>query len=784
MYYYSRAWYLHLISKSKTLAQLTQIQANLTLSGLLSSSSDPIPATRLLQRLSSLSAVDHSLLLFSSLPSPDLFLHNLLISSLSLHRRPSSSLRLYSSLLRLPLRPDNFTFSFAISASASLPSLIPGRLLHAHSILSGYTSDRFVGSALVSLYLRFSSIASAEKVFDRIPDPDPVCWNTVISGLSWNSRFHDALRVFERMIGEGQPFDTTTFAAVLPAAAELLELRLGMNLHCLALKCGFESHVRVLTGLVSMYSKCGDVSAAGVLFRGIDSPDLIAYNAMISGYTFNGDFASSVKLLKELLIGERPNSSTLVGLIPVSSPFGHADLSRSVHGLSVKCGFSSVCAVSTALVTVYARTDDADSARRLFDELPPWERSLASWNAMISGYAQCGRTDAAVSLFGEMTRTTALRPNPVTAASVLSACAQIGAISLGRWAHEIVAREELEANVFVSTALIDMYAKCGSIADARRTFDEMPEKNVVSYNVMISGYGLHGRGREGLELFEEMLGSGVAPTPLTFLSVLYACSHSGLVEEGRRVFQSMVEVHRVDPKPEHYACMVDLLGRAGQLEEAHRFIESMDQEPGPGVLGALLGACNKHKNTKLARAVSEKLFELEPERASHYVVMSNIHSAERNYREAAVVREAAWRKRLAKTPGCSLIEVGGGLHVFTSGDRSHGQSDAIYAMLEVLGVKITEVGYRMESEVALFDVEEEEKENMVKVHSEKLAIAFGLLGTDAGAEIMVIKNLRVCLDCHNWTKFVSEVMGRGIVVRDANRFHHFKDGICSCGDFW
>ncbi|XP_077222496.1 pentatricopeptide repeat (PPR) superfamily protein [Tasmannia lanceolata] len=773
----SRNSYLNLISKSSSLKQLTQIQSQIILNGY---QHDLITATKLCNKLSDLKSIDQAHLIFSTIPQPDLFLFNVLIRAFSQNNSHSSAISLYSQILQNPpLKPDNFTFAFAISASSSFSI---GRILHAHSILHGFDLDLFVGSSLTGFYFKFSKVQTAQKVFDKMPEPDTVCWNTMISGLVWNCCFEESLRVFERMIRGGTRFDSTTLAGVLPAVAELQDLKFGMRIHCLAMKIGLQSHSYVLTALISMYSKCGVISIARFLFEQINEPDLIAWNAMISGNSCNGDVYNSTRLFRELLnaVG-KVNSSTIVGFIPVFSPFGHLGLSSSIHGFSIKSGLASNSSVSTAVTTVYCRVNDMESARKLFDEMP--ERSLASWNAIISGYSQNGFTEMAISLFQQM-QASQVRPNPVTVTSTLSACAQLGALSLGKWIHELIMRENFESNVYVSTALIDMYAKCGSLGEARRIFDGMPEKNVVSWNAMVAGYGLHGHGKEALKLFVEMPNCGIVPTGVTFLSVLYACSHAGLVCEGCGIFQSMTCDHRVEPTPEHYACMVDLLGRAGQLENALDFIGRMPIEPGPGVWGALLGACMTHKNTRLAQLASEKLFELEPENSGYYVLLSNIYSADRNYQDAAIVRQTARGRKLRKTPGCTLIEVAGTLHVFTSGDRSHARSKEIYAKLDELTGKMIEAGFRSETNVAFHDVEEEEKEHMVKVHSEKLAIAFGLISSEPGIEIRIIKNLRVCLDCHNATKFISKITERLIVVRDANRFHHFRDGVCSCGDYW
>ncbi|CAL5046469.1 unnamed protein product [Urochloa decumbens] len=772
-----RRSYLRLISLSSTPRHLDELLAVSLASG--HYALDPAPATALLLRYASLRAPHaHLLLLFRAFPRPDRFLRNALLRSLP-------SLRPH---LLFPC-PDSFSFAFAAtSLSSSCSSRGSGdagaataaRALHALVVAAGFAEDTFVASALAKLYSKLSRGDDARRVFDEVPAPDTILWNTLLAGLSGS----EALEAFARMVEAGrvQP-DSTTLASVLRAAAEVANVAMGRCVHGYGVKCGLAEHEHVVTGLMSLYAKCGDMVCARCLFDRMEDPDLVAYNALIAGYSVNGMVESSTELFKKLAAsGWRPNPSTLVAVIPVYSPFGHELLARCLHGFVVKARLDADALVSTALTTLYCRLNDMESARSMFDAMP--EKTMESWNAMISGYAQNGLTEMAVALFQQM-QALNVQPNPITISSTLSACAQLGALSMGKWVHKIIAKENLELNVYVMTALIDMYAKCGSIAEARSIFDRMDNKNVVSWNAMISGYGLHGQGAEALKLYKAMLDAHILPTSSTFLSVLYACSHGGLVDEGRTVFHVMTNEYKITPGVEHCTCMVDLLGRAGKLKEAFELISEFPKSAvGPGVWGALLGACMVHKDSDLAKLASQKLFELDPENAGYYVLLSNLYTSKKRYSEAAVVRQEAKSRKLVKTPGCTLIEIGDKPHVFMAGDHVHPQAEAIYSYLEKLTAKMIEAGYQPVTEAALYDVEEEEKEHMVKVHSEKLAIAFGLLSTEPGTEIRIIKNLRVCLDCHNATKFISKVTQRLIVVRDASRFHHFRDGVCSCGDYW
>ncbi|PQP98395.1 pentatricopeptide repeat-containing protein [Prunus yedoensis var. nudiflora] len=454
-----RNFFLSLLSKATSLSHLTQTHAQIILNGY---QNDLATVTKLTHKFSDLKAIRHSRDLFLSIPKPDLFLFNVLIRGFASNASPLSSLSLYTHLRKnTSLNPDKFTYAFAISAASGFKDEKYGLLLHAHSIFDGLGSNLYVGSIIVDFYFKFSRVELAQKVFDGMPEKDTVLWNTMISGLVRNCYYADSMRIFRDMVVGGTAFDSTTLATELPALAELQELKAGMGIHCLALKVGFHSDVHVLTGLVSLYSKCRELETARLLFGHITQPDLICYNAMIAGYTCNNETVSSVSLFRELLAsGEKVNSSTIVGLIPVSSPFGHLH----THWLS-----------SNFLL------NEIELAWQLFDESP--EKTLASWNAMISGYTQNGLTEAAISLFREMM--SEFSPNPVTVTSILSACAQLGAISLGKWVHGLIKSKNLESNIYVLTALVDMYAKCGSIVEARKLFDLMTEKNVVTWNAMI-----------------------------------------------------------------------------------------------------------------------------------------------------------------------------------------------------------------------------------------------------------------------------------------------------------
>ena len=336
----------------------------------------------------------------------------------------------------------------------------------------------------------------------------------------------------------------------------------------------------------------------------------------------------------------------------------------------------------------------------------------------------------------------------------------------------------------VKTALLDMYAKCGDLDGAHKLFVKTTDRDICMWNAMMTGFAMHGCGNEALKLFEEMERLGVEPNGITFVAIIKACSHAGLVIEGRRLFDKMVQCYGLVPKIEHYGCVVDLLGRAGQLVEAHEFIKSMPIMPNAVVWGSLIAACKVHKNPDLGEVAAKELLGLEPKNLSYNILMSNIYASANRWNDVARMRQEVKDRGIKKQPGLSSIEVDGSIHAFVSGDMAHPKTGKIYEMMTKMSMKLKDAGYTPNTSMVLQNIGEEEKETALNYHSEKLAMAFGLISTAAGTPIRIVKNLRICDDCHDATKLLSKIYGRVIIVRDRNRFHHFREGSCSCGDYW
>ncbi|XP_071720463.1 pentatricopeptide repeat-containing protein At5g66520-like [Rutidosis leptorrhynchoides] len=485
---------------------------------------------------------------------------------------------------------------------------------------------------------------------------------------------------------------------------------------------------------------------------------------------------------------------------------------RIIHGLIEKLGFRSNLFLENSLVHLYAVCGGFDDARQLFDKMSErdvvtWnimitqlvkrgnvddafrlfnmmpERNVRSWTSMIMGFVQCRKPKEAVDLFTKMEEEK-LCPNEVTVVAVLAACADIGALDLGKRIHEFSNKSGFKRNIRICNTLIDMYIKCGCIEAARSVFEEMGKQTIVSWSAMIQGLAINGNGEEALKLFYKMIKLRIKPNDVTFIGLLHAFSHMGMVNEGREYFASMSRDYGIVPRIEHYGCMVDLLSRAGLLTEAREFIKNMPIKPNGVVWGALLGGCRVYKNVEMAEEAIKHLLELDPLNDGYYVVLSNIYAEAKRWEDVARVRKLMRDNGVKKTPGSSMISVDGVVHEFVAGDETHIQCEEIKRKWEKLLEQMKAKGYVPNTSVVLLDIEESEKVRFLYGHSEKLAVVFGLINTVKGTTIRVMKNLRVCEDCHAAFKVMSEIVDREIVVRDRSRFHRFKNGVCSCKDYW
>ncbi|KAG6695783.1 hypothetical protein I3842_09G114900 [Carya illinoinensis] len=604
--------------------------------------------------------------------------------------------------------------------------------------------------------------------------------------------------------------------SVLHGCTNLTEIK---QVHAHILRMGLEQCCYVFTKLIRILTRL-DVPVHPypyLVFQQVKYPNPFLWTALIRGYAIQGPLSESVVLYNRMRReGTGPVSFTFSALFKACGAVLDVNLGRQIHAqtiviggfasdlyvgntmidMYVKCGFLN-CGrkvfeemgerdvVSwTELIVAYAKHGDMDSAGELFQGLPV--KDMVAWTAMVTGYAQNARPREALQCFEKM-QEVGVETDDVTLVGVISACAQLGAAKYANWVRDVAEKSGFgpTENVVVGSALIDMYSKCGSVEEAYKIFEGMKERNVFSYSSMIVGFAMHGCTHAAMQLFHEMLKTETKPNKVTFIGVLTACSHAGLVEQGRQLFLTMDKCFGVAPSADHYACMVDLLGRAGQLEEALELVGTMPMEPHGGVWGALLGACRIHGNPDIAQIAANHLFELEPNRIGNYILLSNIYASAGRWDDVSSLRKLMRKKGLKKNPGCSWVEAKKGvIHEFYAGDTSHPKSIEIKQTLDDLLDILKAHGYQPILSSVTYDVSNEEKRRILMSHSEKLALAYGLLSTDAGCLIKIMKNVRICEDCHAFMCSASQATGREIVIRDNVRFHHFHDGACSCGNFW
>ncbi|XWS39390.1 hypothetical protein CRYUN_Cryun18bG0050000 [Craigia yunnanensis] len=553
------------------------------------------------------------------------------------------------------------------------------------------------------------------------------------------------------------------------------------KLHARLIKTGLQNDFLSLRSLLLTCAASTPVSLsyARSVFARIPFPDTFAYNTLIRAHAHSSP-SHAVSLFSTM---RRDGLSADHFTFPfVLKACACLQIGHDTHALIIKLGLDSDIYTQNALISFYGSFGSVARALDVFDKIS--EKDLVTWSSMISCFAKNNFGYEALTLFQEMQLAENFKPDEITMLSVISAVSSLGALELGKWVDAFISRTGLKRTVSLGTALIDMYSRCGSVDDCMKVFNGMPVKNVLTWTALINGLAVHGRSKDALKVFYEMKKTGLKPDHVTFNGVLVACSHGGLVDDGWGVFESIKMDYGMEPTVEHYGCMVDLLGRAGLLYEAFEFVDRMPTWPNVVIWRTLLGACVKHNELKLAEKAKERIYELDPNHDGDYVLLSNAYGGVGRWDEKADVRNLMREKKVGKNPGYSLLTVEQMVYEFLSGDNSHPNSKEIKEFLISVIDDLRIEGYTPYTRNVLHDIEKEEKEQSLSYHSEKLAVAFALLNCKDRRTIRVIKNLRICYDCHCFMKHVSKKFDRKIVVRDRNRFHHFSKGSCSCQDYW
>ncbi|GFP84069.1 pentatricopeptide repeat-containing protein at3g22690 [Phtheirospermum japonicum] len=717
---------------------------------------------------------------------------------------------IYVDMLVSGVEPDNYTFPFVLSACAKSSKLSEGLQFHASVVKMGYQNDVFVSNSLVYYYGECGETDSARKVFDKMPETNVVSWTSLICAYAARDWHRDAVSLFFEMVDEGIEPNEVTVTRVISSCAKLGDKDLGERVLDVVRGSRLKFNGVMVNALVDMYMKCGAENKAMQLFDERVDRNLVLYNTVMSNFVKLGKASETVNVFREMLeFGMKPDRVTMLSVI-TSSDFR---LGVQCHAYVLRNGLENWDNIGNSLIDMYTKSGKQEWACRVFDRMP--DKTIVSWNSLLAGFARNGDVEFAEKLFDEMPerdivswntmigalvqqslfrdaiglfhcmQNEGIKADEVTMVSVASACGYLGALDLAKWTYNYIEKNKIKCNVRLSTSIVDMFARCGDPRSAMKVFNKMEEKDVSAWTAAIGATAMEGNGKRAVGFFYDMLGQEIIPDALVFSAVLTACSRTGLVEQGLQIFSSMKEEYGIDPHIVHYGCIVDLLGRAGFLDKALDFIKNMPVDPNGEIWSAFLGACRIHKNEKMAGLAAEMITNKPASKKTGLqILLSNIYASAGKWDDVAKVRMHMKEKGMKKIPGSSSIEVNGVVHEFTCGDESHPENELTVSMLDEINCRLRNEGYVPDLTNVLLDIDEREKEFLLGRHSEKLAIAFGLVSSGKGIVVRVVKNLRMCSDCHSFAKMVSRVYDRDIVVRDNNRFHFFQKGLCSCCDYW
>ncbi|KAF8394262.1 hypothetical protein HHK36_020469 [Tetracentron sinense] len=631
---------------------------------------------------------------FDALDERNIVLWNAMLGGYAQNGYAGEVMELFSDMRLCGFRPDEFTFTSVLSACACLESVDIGRQVHSFVVKNNFESNLFVGNALVDMYAKSGVLKDARQQFELILNRDNVSWNAIIVGYVQEEDEDEAFSMFQRMTLVGIMPDEVSMASILSACANLQALEKGKQVHCLSVKSGLESSLYAGSSLIDMYAKCGAMEAAHKVLSNMPERSVVSRNALIAGYVQKNNTEEAVNLFQEMQAeGLNPSKFSFASILDACSEPSKLNMGKQVHCYILKVGLvHDDVFLGVSLLGMYLRSLCKKDANILFLEFHN-PKSTVLWTAIISGHTQNGYSEEALWFFREMRSCNAI-PDQATFASVLSACAILAALKDGSEVHSLIIHTGFDSDEYTSSSLVDMYAKCGDMRSSVQVFGQIDSKqDVISWNSMIVGFAKNGYAEDALRVFSEMKHACVKPDDVTFIGVLTACSHAGMVSEGCGLFDIMINYYMIQPRIDHYACMIDLLGRGGCLKEAEEFIDKLQFEPDAMIWATLLAACRIHGDDVRGQRAAEKLIELEPSNSSPYVLLSNIYAASGNWDNANTVRKTMREKGVRKLPGCSWIVVGKKTNLFVAGDKFHPSASKIYAVLKDLTAVMKEDGY-------------------------------------------------------------------------------------------
>ncbi|TVU36941.1 hypothetical protein EJB05_18898, partial [Eragrostis curvula] len=725
----------------------------------------PLPARRLFDEMRRRNAVSF----------------NLLIDAYSRAGLAELSLGIFARALASRVKVDRFTYAAALAACSRACDVRTGKAVHALVVIDGHDKGVFLSNSLISMYARCGKMDEASQVFDVAVEHDDVSWNSLISGYVRAGQYQDMLRVFSLMRRSGMGLNSFALGSVVKCCSCVEAV------HGCVVKAGLDTDIFLASAMIDMYAKKGALSNAVALFKSVQEPNVVVFNAMIAGFC-RDETAAGKEVVNEALSlyselqsrGMEPTEFTFSSILRACNLAGEFEFGKQLHGQVLKHSFQGDDFIGSALIDLYSSSGCLEDGYKCFRYLP--KEDIVTWTSMISGCVQNELFEKALRLFQE-SLCYGLKPDLFTLSSVMNACASLAVARTGKQIQSLATKSGLDKFTVMGNSCIHMYARSGDVDAATQMFQEMESRDVVSWSAVISSHAQHGCARDALRTFDEMMDAKVAPNEITFLGVLTACSHGGLVDEGLRYYEIMSKEYGLSPSIKHCTCVVDLLGRAGRLADAEAFIKDSAFHDDPVVWRSLLASCRIHGDMERGQFIADRIMGLEPSSSASYVILYNMYLDAGELYLASKTRDLMKERGVKKEPGLSWIELRSGVHSFVAGDKSHPESNAIYTKLAQMLSKIEKLEATDNVSTDSSDISSREQ-SLVGCHSEKLAVAFGMIHLPESAPIRVMKNLRVCRDCHSTMKSLSRSENREIILRDAIRFHHFRGGSCSCGDYW
>ncbi|EPS58257.1 hypothetical protein M569_16559 [Genlisea aurea] len=753
---------------------------------------------------------------FDSIPCPDVVSHTAMISAFAKSHREDGAVRLFFEMRDAGVGPNGFTLVAMLTACSGLGDLELGTQIHAMSVKTGHLDSTHVSNTLMRLYAEWDCLDSAFKLFDEMPNRDISSWNTLISSMVKAEFYDEAFECFiDLLTWEDLRADQFTLSTLIYASGRCFDLKKGSSLHGYSHKLRCESHLSLRNSLIQFYAECGCVEDVEALFNSmplrdaftwtqmikaysgfglLDSaieifdraPDKssIAFNTLLSGLHQNGDGFRALRFFRRMLEdGVAVTDSTLTTVLCSCGCAGDAGFSEQIHGFVLKFNVGGNDRIQAALLDMCTKCGRMEDADKIFDRMPQ-RRSPVTLTTMVSGYARNLELEKAASLIGQYTFF-----DEFASASILAVCGDLGFRDLGEQLHCRVLKDGSLRNAGVGNSLISMYSKSGGGGGTEifdKIFESMPYRDAVSWNCLLSGYVSRRLGDDALNKFDEMQKSGGKPDSITCSLIItaYKYTNSNMAQQCHEFVLSMKSAHGIDPDSNHYASLIGVLGRWGMLERAEKVANTAPFDPGPALLKPLLESCIRHKDPTVGKRTARRILTMDPDEPSTFVLKSNLYSASGRWHCSELVRDEMRARGFRKRPARSWItDRKNGVHSFFARDKSHPETRDIYAALEVLFKEAKKAGYEPDTSFVLQEVEEFQKVDFLMHHSAKIAAAFGLLKKGT-AVVRVMKNVRLCGDCHSFLRSASVVCGREIHLRDPSGFHLFRDGQCSCKDRW